>query len=124
VWSLVAEHVKHAGGLLSHPIPKRRVKQLSADFVPQCSNRLAKRTGDPSAVVQQTQHNLMRKLGLVSGHEVMGPKAREDYGCLFNKPLSQSHVEALASLFGWHVPDMEQAKGEGDVLVQLASLEA
>jgi hypothetical protein len=54
----------------------------------------------------------------------MGSKPREDYGRLFNKPLSQSHVEALASLFGWHVSDMEQAKGEGDVLVQPTSLEA
>jgi hypothetical protein len=66
----------------------------------------------------------MRKLGLVSEHEVMGPKAREDYGRLFNKSLSQSHVEALVPLFGWHVLDMEQAKGEGDVLVHPTSLEA
>jgi hypothetical protein len=66
----------------------------------------------------------MQKLGLVSEHEVMGPKAREEYGRLFNKPLSQSHVEALASLFGWHMSDIEHATGEGDVLVHPTSLEA
>jgi hypothetical protein len=66
----------------------------------------------------------MRKLGLVSDHEVMGPEAREEYGRLFNKSLSQSHVAVLAALFGWHVSDIEHATGEGDVLVHPASLEA
>jgi hypothetical protein len=85
---------------------------------------LAKKIEAPLATVQQTQQNLMQKLGLVSEHEVMGPKAREEYGRLFNKPLSQSHVEALASLFGWHMSDIEHATGEGDVLVHPTSLEA
>jgi hypothetical protein len=40
------------------------------------------------------------------------------------RPLSQSHVAALAALFGWQVPDGEQAVGGDELWVGPASLEA
>jgi hypothetical protein len=94
---------------------------LPIDFIPQCSTRLANRSGALSAAIQQIQQNLMLKLGLTSEQEAPGPKALEDYSRLFTKPLSQSHVAALAALFGWHVPDLEQATREDNVLVDPAS---
>jgi hypothetical protein len=66
----------------------------------------------------------MLKLGLTSDQEALGSEALEEYSHLFTKPLSQSHVAALAALFGWHVLDGEQAIGGGEVWVGPASLEA
>jgi hypothetical protein len=110
VQDFIAELTKHVGGLVPRPIPKRRAKQLPADFVPRRSTRLAKnRAGASSAVARCTQQNLMLKLGLVAEPEMLGQQALDDYSRLFNKPLSQSHVAALAALFGWQVPTLEQA---------------
>ena len=36
--------------------------------------------------------------------EAFSDKALEKYGRLFNSPLSESHIKALAALFGWSVP--------------------
>lgn len=97
--------------LLPQPdVPKRRAKQLPPDFVPRRSGRLAKKgTGAPSAAVKQVQTELARRLGLVEDREVVGEAALEEYRQLFNRPLSQSHVRALAALFGWAPPDQVEA---------------
>jgi hypothetical protein len=125
VRSFVAELTKLVGSLLSRPIQKRWVKQLSADFMPRRSTRLAKnRTRAPSIAVKQTQQNLMVKLGLKSEQVALGPDALEEYSRLFTKPMSQSHVAALAALFGWQVPVSDQAPKEVEALVGLLSLEA
>jgi hypothetical protein len=78
----------------------------------------------PSVATQQIQENLMLRLGLAAEPEALRPKALEEYSRLFTKHMSQPHVAALAALFGWHVPTLEQAAREEDVLVGAASLEA
>jgi hypothetical protein len=66
----------------------------------------------------------MVKLVLKSEQVALGPDALEEYNCLFTKPLSQSHVAALAALFDWQVPVSDQAPKEVEALVGLVSLEA
>jgi hypothetical protein len=66
----------------------------------------------------------MVKLGLKSEQVVLGPHALEEYNRLFTMPLSQLHVAALATLFGWQVLDSDQALKEAKALVGLVSLEA
>jgi hypothetical protein len=66
----------------------------------------------------------MVKLGLKSEQVVLGPHALEEYNRLFTMPLSQLHVAALATLFGWQVLDSDQAPKEAKALVGLVSLEA
>jgi hypothetical protein len=66
----------------------------------------------------------MLRLGLAAKPEALGPQALEEFNRLFTKPLSQSHVAVLTALFGWHVPTLEQAATEKDVMVGVASLEA
>jgi hypothetical protein len=73
VQDFIPELTKPVGGLVPRPIPKRRAKQLSANFVPRCSTRHAKnRAGASSAVTRCTQQNLMLKLGLVAEPETLG----------------------------------------------------
>jgi hypothetical protein len=125
VQDFIAELIKHVGGLVPRPIPKQREKQLPTDFVLRCSTRLAmNRAGASAAVTRHIQQNLMLRLGLAAEPEALGPQALEEYSRLFNKPLSQSHVVALAALFGWRVPTPEQAATEKDVMVGVSLLEA
>jgi hypothetical protein len=56
VQDFIAELIKHVGGLVPRPIPKRREKQLPTDFVLRCSTRLAmNRAGASAAVTRHIQ---------------------------------------------------------------------
>lgn len=52
----------------------------------------------------------MRKLGLINAQEAISQEAREAYAKLFNHPLSRPHLAAVASLFGWAVPEDLEAR--------------
>lgn len=59
---------------------------------------------------------LMRRLEIFYEREELSQKALEEYSRLFRKPLSQTHIVALAALFGWDVPDNpEESVVAGDV---------
>jgi hypothetical protein len=47
----------------------------------------------------------MHALGIISEHEGVTDQAKEDYASIFGKPLKIVHLEALASLFNWDIPD-------------------
>lgn len=99
----VEELTQSTDGLLAKPA------QLPPDFTPRRSIRLARAPAEAAKMIQQ---DLFDALGIkaVSKHE-----ASEEYGRLFQKPLSASHLEALAALFGWHLP--ERVEGSRDVTV-------
>lgn len=68
------------------------------------SRRIAS-TGGMGTAIDQAQTVLMRKLGLIMLQERLSQEARDAYMRLFDHPLSRDHLTALASLFGWTVPD-------------------
>jgi hypothetical protein len=48
------------------------------------------------------------KLNVTNSQVAVTDELLEEFGQLFNKPLSNSHIKALAALFGWSVPDNVQ----------------
>jgi beta-glucosidase/6-phospho-beta-glucosidase/beta-galactosidase len=53
----------------------------------------------------------MRTLQLIEEHEGIDQQALDDYAKLFKQPLPDSHVQALAALFHWSLPEN---LGEGE----------
>ena len=53
----------------------------------------------------------MRKLGIIGESEHISIDAQDDYARLFMQELSQTHIAALAALFGWSVPDDAEVRG-------------
>ena len=45
--------------------------------------------------------NLMRKLGLISGDELPSEAALEAYRRMYDLPLTDDMIEAVAELYGW-----------------------
>ena len=104
VCDFVALVTKKTDGLLPPPVPLRRgCKQLPPDFIPRRSSRLA-RQRTPNDATRQIQFELLRTMDIGDADEAFSDKALEKYGRLFNSPLSESHIKALAALFGWSVP--------------------
>jgi beta-glucosidase/6-phospho-beta-glucosidase/beta-galactosidase len=50
------------------------------------------------------EKQVMRTLKVITENASINQQAVEDYENLFQHPLTQSHVEALAALFGWETP--------------------
>jgi hypothetical protein len=48
--------------------------------------------------------DLLRTMDIVDADEAFNDEALEKYDRPFNSPLSESHIKALAALFGWSVP--------------------
>jgi hypothetical protein len=46
----------------------------------------------------------MRSLKIIGEQEGIDQQAQEEYVKLFEEPLSDSHVQALAALFKWNIP--------------------
>jgi hypothetical protein len=44
---------------------------------------------------------VMRSLGIIGKNQGIDQQAQEEYAKLFSKPLSSTHLAALAALFGW-----------------------
>lgn len=42
---------------------------------------------------------------MVNEHDAIDQQALDDYAKLFEQPLSESHIKALAALFNCHIPD-------------------
>jgi hypothetical protein len=87
-------------------VQKRCRKQLPPNFEPRHKSRLQnKRRGALTTSVKSIHVDHSHWLGLVQDREVLEQEALEEYGRLFSRPLSQEHVTALATLFGWAVPN-------------------
>ncbi|KAJ1280717.1 hypothetical protein BS78_04G253900 [Paspalum vaginatum] len=111
--SFIAEISLAVDGILQKPAaPRRRVKHLPPDFTLRRSERLKNKQGKPSSAKLQTQRDLMQQLDLVEANATIGDQELQGYCSLFDQPLSQSHVAALAALFGWLPPPPWDAPGE------------
>jgi hypothetical protein len=47
----------------------------------------------------------MRALHIINDSDEISSEAIMEYALLFKRPLIQSHVDALAALFGWSTPE-------------------
>jgi hypothetical protein len=53
----------------------------------------------------------MRSLGFKDDQEVFCHADQDSYATLFTHPLSSAHVQALAALFGWSIPELLSSDG-------------
>jgi hypothetical protein len=65
---------------------------------------------------KRSKKQAMVALNIIEDNEGFSRQALDDYAKLFKNTLSRSHVQALAALFGWSVPDnLEYITGTGDI---------
>jgi hypothetical protein len=65
---------------------------------------------------KRSKKQAMVALNIIEDNEGFRRQALDDYAKLFNHTLSRSHVQALAALFGWAIPDnLEYDNGTGDI---------
>lgn len=101
--------LQHTGATIaSTPTPRTHRKTRENASTLRRSRRIANR-GALGSTLDRAQTVLMRKLGVISDQESISQEAREAYTCLFDHPLSRSHLIALTALFGWAVPPDEKA---------------
>jgi len=99
---------RRAGGLLPAPaINKCRGKTLPSGATPRRSRRLAgaKIEFGVNDLERRTKKKATRTLDLIEEHEGIDQQALDEYSKLFTQPLPDSHVQALAALFNWSLPD-------------------
>lgn len=94
---------KAVGTLLPAPkINKRRAKNPPPGSLPRRSRRLAGLGAEPvQPAVPRAKKTILCSLGLAASQERLPPEVLEAYAKLFQQPLSELHIKALASLFGW-----------------------
>lgn len=55
---------------------------------------------------KRSKKKAMHTLHIIDEQEGIDQQAQSDYNKLFGEPLSNVHVEALAALFKWSLPDV------------------
>ena len=84
--------------------PRRRRRELPADFTPRRSFRIAKADQGLDSEMK-AKRVLLRHLGLIKDDNAPIPHDTLDkYAHLFKKPLPEDVLEAFADFFGWHLP--------------------
>jgi hypothetical protein len=53
-------------------------------------------------VARRSTKKIMRSLGIIGEQDGINQQALEEYGGIFTEPISTSHLQALAALFGWN----------------------
>ena len=87
---------------LSTPaIPKHRCQPTVSTLPPRRSRRIAKL---PPETNPQAAGTVRRQLGFAENHSCHSEASKEKCARFFDKPLSKSHVTALAKLLGKDVP--------------------
>ncbi|PWZ39413.1 hypothetical protein Zm00014a_003754 [Zea mays] len=99
---------KKVAGILSNPaeLSTQRCKQAPA-ATPHHSRRNA-RVGvefDKQELYLRSTKMAMKALKVIGEAEGVTQQAKEDYTEVFSENLPMAHVEALATLFGWTVPE-------------------
>lgn len=93
-----------ASPLLPAPKPRRRRKELPANFTPRRSFHIAKADLGLSSEMK-AKRVLLRCLGLIANDDSpISNKVLEKYALLFEQPLTLDVLEAFANFFGWQLP--------------------
>jgi hypothetical protein len=77
-----------------------RKRLVELNFQPRRSSRIAKQPGGMNAEMKAVR-NLMRKLGLISGDEAPTEAALDAYHKMYELPLTDDMIEAIAEFYGW-----------------------
>ncbi|KAK1620921.1 hypothetical protein QYE76_026438 [Lolium multiflorum] len=93
-----ASPTSRSDALLQTPAVRRRLVELN--FQPRRSSRIAGQPGGLSAEMKAVR-NLMRKLGLLQGDEAPSEAALEAYHKMYELPLTDDMIEAIAEFYGW-----------------------
>ena len=65
---------------------------------------------------RRSKKKAMRTLELIEEHEGIDQQALDEYAKLFEQPLPDAHLQALAAFFHWSLPE-NLDEGEGGVLL-------
>ncbi|WVZ94677.1 hypothetical protein U9M48_040542 [Paspalum notatum var. saurae] len=65
----------------------------------------------PGPIVTAAQRKVIKSLGLSDGKEVIDQKAQDDYSKLFEQPLTDVDLSALAAIFGWQTDLVVDVRG-------------
>ncbi|KAJ1257223.1 hypothetical protein BS78_K172400 [Paspalum vaginatum] len=99
--------------LLPRPmILKREGEKHVPPSVPRRSRRVAGvKPCSPGPVVTAAQRKVIKSLGLSNEKELIDQKAQDDYSKLFEKPLTDVDLAALAAIFGWQSDHGDDVRG-------------
>jgi hypothetical protein len=99
-------------------INKRRCKSQLSGATPRRSRRIAGAGVEfiLDDLGRRTKKKAMRALDILDETEGISQQAQDDYAKLFRHPLSDSHVQALAALFNWSLPDVFGQGDDGELL--------
>jgi hypothetical protein len=106
---LIKSVTRQPSKLLPAPlvILKKKDNILSPRSVPRRSRRVAG-VGvefNASDLDRRTTKKIMKAVGIIADNVGIDQRAQEEYADLFKTSLSNTHVKALAALFGWQLPD-------------------
>jgi hypothetical protein len=119
--SFLSEMVHQVSALLS--VPSFREQKVSAHppgSTPQRSRRLAGAGVEfqMGEITRRSTKRAMRSLSIIGETDGIDQQAKEEYAKVFSEPLSDSHIQALAALFGWSSLDSRET---GERSLPLAS---
>ncbi|XBI55036.1 hypothetical protein VPH35_036932 [Triticum aestivum] len=93
-----------ASSLLPAPKPRRRRKELPANFTPRRSFRIA-RVDQGLNSEMKAKRVLLCRLGLISSDDApISDEVLGKYALLFEQPLALDVLQAFADFFGWQLP--------------------
>jgi hypothetical protein len=95
----------HTAAILPLKIQHRKVKALQQGQTPRRSHRIVGAAAEfKPGDLERSKKKVMRSLQIIGEQEGIDQQAQEEYAKLFQGPLSDSHVQALAALFKWNIP--------------------
>jgi hypothetical protein len=106
--SFIAKLAQQTACILAAPTSiKRCSKMKPAGVTPRRSCRIAgaKVEFSSTELERRSRKNTMKALGVINEHEGISEQADKDYNKIFGKPLSDVHLEVLAGLFNWSIPE-------------------
>lgn len=93
-----------ASSLLPTPKPRQCKKELSADFTPRRSFRIARADQGLNSEMK-AKRVLLHRLGLIKSDDVpISDEVLGKYARLFEQPLALDVMQAFADYFGWQLP--------------------
>jgi hypothetical protein len=94
-------------------IKSKQVRGSAPSSTPRRSRRIADDVAEfkASDLTPRTKKRAMKALDIIGENGSIDQQAEEEYARLFSEPLSDQHIGALATMFGWTLPmsaDMTQ----------------
>lgn len=106
--AFIAKLARHTAGHLPVPtINKRCTKAMPLGQTPRRSRRLAGAQVEfkPDDLDRRSKKKVMRSLEIIGEQDGIDQQTQDDYAKIFGQPLSDLHLQALAALFKWSIPE-------------------